>query len=74
MAAMLYFFFEWWCTAGATVHSKGVGSLEIRHLERVDLHELPDSEWCGLESGKVMPQPFLRPEYTTENKQHVTGL
>ena len=46
---MLYFFFEWWCTAGATVHSKGVGSLEIRHLERVDLHALPDSGvvWTG---------------------------
>ena len=35
--------FEWWCTASATVLSRGVGSLEIRYLERVDVHELPDS-------------------------------
>ena len=39
----LVLLFEWWCTACATVLSQGVGSLEIRHLERVDVHELPDS-------------------------------
>ena len=44
MAAIWCFLLlEWWRTASATVHSQRVGSLEIRHLERVDLHELPDS-------------------------------
>ena len=43
MAAFWCLLFEWWCTASATVLSQGVGSLEIRHLERVDVHELPDS-------------------------------
>ena len=43
VAAIWCFLFEWWCTASATVLSQGVGSLEIRHLERVDVHELSDS-------------------------------
>ena len=43
MAAICCPLFEWWCTASATVLSQGVGSLEIRHLERVDVHKLPDN-------------------------------
>ena len=44
VAAIWCLLFEWWCTASATVLSQGVGSLEIRYLERVDVQELPDSE------------------------------
>ena len=37
-------------TAGTTVHSKGVRSLEIRQLERVDLHELQKKcRHCGVQ-------------------------
>ena len=70
VAATWYIFREWWCTAGATVLSKGVGSLEIRQLERVDLHELSDSgvvwteEVQPLRGQESCAEPFLRPEYT----------
>ena len=47
VAAIWCLLFEWWCTAIATVLSQGVGSLEIRHLERVDVHELPTVGWSG---------------------------
>ena len=43
VAAIWCLLFEWWCTASATVLSQGVGSMEIRYLERVDVRELPDS-------------------------------
>ena len=43
VAAIWFLLLEWWRTASARVHSQGVGSLEIRHLERVDLDELPNS-------------------------------
>ena len=43
VAAIWCLLFEWWCTASATVLSQGVGSLEIRNLGRVDVHDLPES-------------------------------
>ena len=47
VAAIWCLLFEWWCNASATVLSQGVGSLEIRHLERVDVHGLSDNGWSG---------------------------
>ena len=45
VATIWFFLLEWWSTAGATILSERVGGLEIRQLERRDLHELPYN-WC----------------------------
>ena len=87
VAAIWCLFFEWWRTASATVLSQGVGSLEIRHLERVDVHELPDSgvvwskEVQALSGEKELRSSsfydissILERMDTTETKQLVTGL
>ena len=79
VATVWLLFLEWWCAAGAAVHSKRVGGSEIRHLERVDLHELPDSRvvWtegsyaAALSTTKVNSGSGLD---TNEARQRVTGL
>ena len=45
VATIWFFLLEWWSTGGATILSERVGGLEIRQLERRDLHELPYN-WC----------------------------
>ena len=87
VAAIWCFLFEWWCTASATVLGQGVGSLEIRHLERVDVHELPDSgvvwtkEVQALRGEKELSSSsfngkssILERMDTTQTKQLVTSL
>ena len=87
VAAIWCLLFEWWCTASAAVLSQGVGSLEIRHLERVDVHELPDSgvvwtkEVQALRGEKELrsssfydKSSILERMDTTETKQLVTSL
>ena len=78
VAAIWCLLFEWWCTASTTVLSQGVGSLEIRHLERVDVHELPDSgvvwtkEVQALRGEKrATQQLFLRQKFNLGADGHV---
>ena len=76
-----------WCTASATVLSHRVGSLEIRHLERVDVHELPDSGVVWTKEVQALRREeelrsssfydnssILERMDTTETKQLVTSL
>ena len=88
VATIGFFLLEWWSTAGAAVLSERVGGVEIRQLERTDLHELPDI-WVVWTEKKVQAlrseeklrgRPFharstLRERLdTSQARRHITGL
>ena len=88
VATIGFFLLEWWSTAGAAVLSERVGGVEIRQLERTDLHELPDS-WVVWTEKKVQAlrseeklrgRPFHAQSTprerldTSQARRHITGL